>query len=64
MVGGHSKANYPDPAEIGNAGQFFKNPVIAELAFRNLEGPISRFARISGEDRMVKVPAGWIDQAG
>ena len=54
----------PDPAAIGNAGSFFKNPVIAKTAYELLK---NQFADIPGyTDRdSVKVPAGWmIEQCG
>ena len=56
----------PNPAEIGSAGSFFKNPVINEYYFneevlrRNPDVPSYK----AGEN-LVKVPAGWlIEQAG
>ncbi len=55
----------PDPAEIGNAGSFFKNPVISEAHFLRLqesEPGIVGHRQPSGE---YKVAAGWlIDRAG
>ena len=55
----------PDPATIGNAGSFFKNPVISESEFKPLK---SRFPEVvsfpAGADK-VKVAAGWlIEQCG
>lgn len=54
----------PDPSLIGNAGSFFKNPVISQGDFDVLK---SKFPEVvwypSGDE--VKVPAGWlIDQEG
>lgn len=55
----------PDPAQIGNAGSFFRNPIISADAYAALQ---SRWPEIpafvtSGID--MKVPAAWlIDQAG
>lgn len=54
----------PDPAKIGNAGSFFKNPVISHEKFEQLrtryDSPPS-FPAKSG----VKVPAGWLlEQCG
>ncbi|MFC3414705.1 UDP-N-acetylmuramate dehydrogenase [Algoriphagus hitonicola] len=54
----------PDPAKIGNAGSFFKNPTISSAQFEELQ---SNFPSIPGYPNKegVKVPAGWlIEQAG
>jgi UDP-N-acetylmuramate dehydrogenase len=55
----------PDPAKIGNAGSFFKNPEIKEEKFEELK---NKFPDITGyhvSDNLVKVPAGWlIEYAG
>ncbi len=56
----------PDPAIIGNAGSFFKNPLVneekLELLKQNLNGIKFPFYK-NGED--YKVPAGWlIEQCG
>ncbi|OJJ16812.1 UDP-N-acetylenolpyruvoylglucosamine reductase [marine bacterium AO1-C] len=50
----------PNPAEIGNAGSFFKNPVIPQSQFEALQ---KRFPNIVGyplPEAQVKVPAGWL----
>lgn len=59
----------PDPAKIGNAGSFFKNPVINEEQFQHLSakqaqsGVAVPFFK-SGE-KEYKIPAGWlIEQCG
>ena len=59
------KSKLPDPSLIGNAGSFFKNPVIDAELFKDLS---EKFPGIPGykisEDK-VKVPAGWlIERAG
>jgi UDP-N-acetylmuramate dehydrogenase len=55
----------PDPGEVGNAGSFFKNPIIAISAFQALQ---ERFPLIIGypnADGTVKLAAGWlIEQCG
>lgn len=55
----------PDPAELGNAGSFFKNPVVpAELAqrIRASHPGVIAYPQAQGE---VKLAAGWlIEQAG
>lgn len=55
----------PDPAELGNAGSFFKNPVVnAELAeqVRHAHPGMVGYPQADGQ---VKLAAGWlIEQAG
>jgi len=55
----------PDPAELGNAGSFFKNPVVsAELAGR-IRGEHPAVVAYPQADGEVKLAAGWlIEQAG
>ena len=59
------KSKLPDPAEIGNAGSFFKNPEISKKQYGDLQ---ASFPQVPGYDigaDLVKVPAGWlIEQAG
>lgn len=58
------KSKLPEPSEVGNAGSFFKNPVVSQEKFDSLkeEYPeIPSYPAPSG----VKIPAGWmIDKAG
>ncbi len=58
------KSKLPDPNKLGNAGSFFKNPVIKEdLAFQ-LKGEFSDLPLYPASDG-VKVAAGWlIEKAG
>lgn len=59
------QAKLPDPARLGNAGSFFKNPVINRQqldAILNINEKIPHFQQ---SDNNFKVPAAWlIDQAG
>ncbi len=59
------KRKLPDPAEIGNAGSFFKNPVIGASrlsALLNDHPQIPHFLQKHGE---AKIPAAWlIEQCG
>jgi UDP-N-acetylmuramate dehydrogenase len=51
----------PDPKIIGNAGSFFKNPVIGSQELLALEEPIDQnipFYKIDEEH--FKIPAGWL----
>ena len=57
-------AKLPDPAKIGNAGSFFKNPELSQRKFEELQ---ARYPGLPGYPLPggVKVPAGWlIEQAG
>ncbi|WP_281322609.1 UDP-N-acetylmuramate dehydrogenase [Flavobacterium aestivum] len=59
------KSKLPDPAELGNSGSFFKNPILLKTDFEKIHQkfPEMRFFDISEAE--VKVPAGWlIEQAG
>ena len=55
----------PDPKEIGNAGSFFKNPIITKEKFEKLQAKFSNIANYPQADGTVKIAAGWlIDQLG
>ncbi len=58
------RSKLPDPAVIGNAGSFFKNPTIDEDHYNDL---VSNFSGLSGHrsDKGFKLAAGWlIEQCG
>lgn len=59
------QSKLPDPAQIGNAGSFFKNPVVPHAEYERIrEAHPSVVAYPAGEGHM-KLAAGWlIDQAG
>ncbi|MEZ4920035.1 MAG: UDP-N-acetylmuramate dehydrogenase [Saprospiraceae bacterium] len=52
----------PDPAELGNSGSFFKNPVVSQSHFAQIQAsyPDMPFYRIDAES--VKIPAAWLIQ--
>jgi UDP-N-acetylmuramate dehydrogenase len=59
------RSKLPDPAELGNAGSFFKNPELSASDFAALESRNPEVPRYPLADGRVKVPAGWlIEQAG
>lgn len=59
------QSKLPDPAVIGNAGSFFKNPEIEQSHFDHLKLKFPALPGYPTEPGKVKVPAGWlIEQAG
>lgn len=59
------QSKLPDPAQIGNAGSFFKNPSIATARYAELKEKYPTMPGYPQGTDLVKVPAGWlIDQAG
>lgn len=58
------RAKLPDPEEYGNAGSFFKNPVIDFADFKRIQTACPNIPHYPQADGRVKLPAGWlIDQA-
>jgi UDP-N-acetylmuramate dehydrogenase len=59
------RSKLPDPAEIGNAGSFFKNPSIAGDQFPVLKQRFPSIVGYPNPDGTVKLAAGWlIEQCG
>lgn len=55
----------PNPEIIGNAGSFFKNPIIHKELFQKLKGIFPQIPSYPDQSGKVKIPAGWlIEQAG
>ncbi|WP_144148129.1 UDP-N-acetylmuramate dehydrogenase [Paraburkholderia sp. BCC1884] len=59
------RAKLPDPLELGNAGSFFKNPVVEAGQFEALKSREPDLVSYPQPDGRVKLAAGWlIDQCG
>lgn len=59
------RSKLPDPADLGNAGSFFKNPVVGEEQFRKLADRYRDMPHyeMKGEkegEKQYKIPAGWL----
>jgi UDP-N-acetylmuramate dehydrogenase len=55
----------PDPSTIGNAGSFFKNPVISTEQFSGIQQKFPNAVNYPADHGMVKLAAGWlIEQCG
>ena len=62
-VSGIRRAKLPDPARIGNAGSFFKNPVVTEEQCRDIIGRDPEIVHYPLPDGRVKLAAGWLIDA-
>lgn len=59
------ESKLPDPVKTGNAGSFFKNPVIQSSKFKILQSRFPDIPSFSAGDDQIKIPAAWlIEQAG
>jgi UDP-N-acetylmuramate dehydrogenase len=55
----------PDPLQLGNAGSFFKNPIISSAQFSELRKAHPGIPSYPATEGFVKVPAAWlIEQCG
>jgi UDP-N-acetylmuramate dehydrogenase len=59
------QSKLPDPREIGNAGSFFKNPIIEKDHFDSIAEAFGNVPSYPVSEKWVKIPAAWlIDTAG
>lgn len=59
------QSKLPDPKIIGNAGSFFKNPVVDLAVLNKIQEKYKNVPHYLISEKSVKLPAGWlIDQAG
>lgn len=59
------QSKLPDPREIGNAGSFFKNPVVDKKVLENIQSQYSDVPNYPAAEGKVKLAAGWlIEKAG
>jgi len=55
----------PDPAITGNAGSFFKNPIVERSFWENLKNTYKLIPGHPATDTQMKIPAAWlIEQCG
>lgn len=59
------RSKLPDPAKIGNAGSFFKNPTVANAQYEQLRGKFPQIVGYKNSETETKLAAGWlIEQCG
>ncbi len=62
IIMGIRQSKLPDPADIGNAGSFFKNPVIPRQHFEWIRQEYPEVPSYPVDTDFVKVPAAWLIQ--
>ena len=59
------KSKLPDPSNIGNAGSFFKNPIIDNANYKELKRQFPQIVGFKNKGSNTKIAAGWlIEQCG
>ena len=59
------ESKLPNPELIGNAGSFFKNPIVGDSVYRKLKAEYPKIPSFEAGNGKIKIPAGWlIEQAG
>lgn len=65
LIVGVRAGKLPDPKEIGSAGSFFMNPIVAREQYEALARQYPEMPHYALPDGRVKIPAGWmIEQCG
>ena len=54
------QSKLPNPKELGNAGSFFKNPVVAQSVFASIQNEFPEVPSFPAGEGYVKIPAGWL----
>ena len=54
------RSKLPDPAVIGNAGSFFKNPTVPNGQFEKLKGEFPEVVGYPVNEKETKLAAGWL----
>jgi UDP-N-acetylmuramate dehydrogenase len=60
VIIGIRNAKLPDPKVLGNAGSFFKNPVISSSQYMDLKAKYPEIPSYIIDDHTYKIPAGWL----
>jgi len=59
------ESKLPNPELIGNAGSFFKNPIVNSTIYQKLKEEYPDIPSFEAGNGRIKIPAGWlIEQAG
>jgi len=59
------KSKLPEPDELGSAGSFFKNPVVAKGVYEKLAQGYASVPHYVVDEELIKIPAAWlIEQCG
>jgi UDP-N-acetylmuramate dehydrogenase len=59
------ESKLPDPQKIGNAGSFFKNPIVDQKQYDVISVKYPQIPFYPSENGMLKLAAGWlIEQCG
>lgn len=54
------KSKLPDPAQLGNSGSFFKNPIIQRSDFERIKEQYFNIPSYNIDHNWVKIPAAWL----